>query len=157
MGARLKEHIVEPSDPSRVLIVAHRTAANPALHDAVRERAGRSAAVFILLVPNPTRGLERLMDPEDASESEGQAVLEHALPLLEEAAGSPVQGLLGVADPLAAVQDAIHLHGVDEIIVSTLPHPVSKWLRLDVPSKIGGLGLPVTTVTSDDRARSRGA
>lgn len=141
-----------PSDPTRVLIVAHRTAANPALHEAVRERAARGPATFTLLVPNPTRGLERLMDPEDASSSEGQAVLDHALPLLEEAAGAPVDGILGVAEPLAAVQDALNLIGFDEIIISTLPHPVSKWLRLDLPSKVGALGPPVTTVTSKDRA-----
>lgn len=142
---------MDSSRPARVLIVAHRTAANPALHEAVRERAARGPAAFTLLVPNPTRGLARFTDPEDAPDCEGQAVLDYALPLLEEAAGAPVDGILGVAEPLAAVQDAIHLHGVDEIIVSTLPHPVSKWLRLDLPSKIGGLGLPVTTVTSDSR------
>ncbi|MCW3009877.1 MAG: hypothetical protein JWO90_281 [Solirubrobacterales bacterium] len=144
---------MESATPIRVLIVAHRTAANPALHEAVRRRAAQGPAAFALLVPNPTRGLARLTDPEDVSRSEGQAVLDHALPMLEQAAGGPVEGIVGVAEPLAAVQDAINLRGFDEVIVSTLPHRVSKWLRLDLPSKIGGLGLPVTTVTSDDETR----
>lgn len=139
---------MESPGPARVLIVAYRTASNPALHEAVRDRVRRGPAVFTLLVPNPTRGLTRLTDPEDASRTEGQAVLDRAVPLLEEAAGAPVSGILGVADPLAAVEDAVHLRGVDEIIISTLPHPVSKWLRLDLPSKLGGLGLPVTAVTA---------
>jgi catechol 2,3-dioxygenase-like lactoylglutathione lyase family enzyme len=143
-----------PSDPSRVLVVAHRTAANPALHEAVRERVARGPATFTLLVPNPTRGLTRLTDTEDASNCEGQAVLDHALPQLAEAAGAPVEGILGVAEPLAAVQDALNLVGFDEIIISTLPHPVSKWLRLDLPSKVAGLGLPVTTVTAKDPRRA---
>ncbi len=149
---------MESSAVPRVLIVAHRTAANPALHEAVRERAAQGPCSFALLVPNPTRGLERLTDPEDVAQSEGQAVLDHALPLLEDAAGQPVEGIIGVAEPLAAVQDAINLRGFDEVIVSTLPHRVSKWLRLDLPSKIGGLGLPVTTVTAKEGAvGSRGA
>ena len=141
---------MESSGPTRVLIVAHRTAANPALLEAVRERAGRGPCTFTLVVPNPTRGLERVTDPEDASRSEGQAVLDRALPLLRDAAGGPVDGILGVAEPLTAVQDAVNMRGFDEVIVSTLPHRVSKWLRLDLPSRIGGLGLPVTTVTAKD-------
>ena len=50
-----------------------------------------------------------------------------------------------------AIQDAINLHGFDEVIISTLPARVSKWLKLDLPSKVTGLGLPVTTVTARDR------
>jgi hypothetical protein len=75
-----------------------------------------------------------------------------ALPLLEQAAGAPVEGLLGDADPIAAVHDAINLHGFDEVIVSTLSAKVSRWLRLDLPSKVAGMGLPVSTVTPGEDA-----
>jgi hypothetical protein len=68
-----------------------------------------------------------------------------------------VEGLLGDPAPLTAVEDAINLHGFDEVIVSTLPARVSRWLKLDLPSKIGGLGLPVTTVTAKDEASVRAA
>jgi hypothetical protein len=51
-----------------------------------------------------------------------------------------------------AIQDAINLHGFDEVILSTLPARVSRWLKLDLPSKVAGLGLPVTTVTAQSRA-----
>ena len=51
-----------------------------------------------------------------------------------------------------AIQDAVNLHGFDEIILSTLPKRVSRWLH---PStcrrKLTGLGLPVTTVTASGR------
>ena len=88
------------------------------------------------------------------STSEAEAVLDLALPLLEGAAGAPVEGMVGDADPLAAVQDAVNVQGFDEIIISTAqPTRVSRWLHLDLPSKISGLGLPVTTVQAGGRGR----
>ena len=136
---------------ARVLVVANKTAATPALQDAVRERAAKGPCEFTLLVPNTAHGLHKVVDPEDQSRSEAETTLELALPLLEDAAGGPVDGMIGVPEPLAAVQDAVNLHGFDEIIISTLPTRVSKWLRLDLPHKVAGLGLPVTTVTARSR------
>jgi hypothetical protein len=133
----------------RVLVVAHKTAATEPLLEAVRDRAARGACAFTLLVPHAAHGLHRVVDAEDQSAGEAQRVLDDALPKLSLAAGSPVQGIVGDADPVAAVQDAINLHGFDEIIVSTLPTRVSRWLKLDLPSKVSGMGLPVTTVTPD--------
>ena len=140
---------------STVLVVAHKTAATPALIEAVRERAARGAAAFTLLVPNPAHGLHAVMDPEDVEEDEAHAVLALAVPLLEEAAGAPVDGMVGDPSPMNAIQDAINLHGFDELIISTLPTRVSKWLKLDLPSKAAGLGLPVTTVTAPSRAEAK--
>ena len=142
---------MESSAPARVLVVAHKTAATPALLEAVRERAQRSPAKFTLLVPNPVHGLHTVVDAEDVEEGEGNQVLELAIPLLEEAAGDRVEGMVGDPSPMNAIQDAINIHGFDEVIISTLPARVSKWLKLDLPSKITGLGLPVTTVTARDR------
>ena len=139
---------MESSEPVRVLIVANRTAATPALIEAVRRRAASGPCKFTLLVPRSWQGLHRLTSAEEShSEAdESEAVLELALPLLEEAAGDKVEGLTGDADPLTAIQDAVNLRGFDEIILSTLPARVSRWLKLDLPSKVQGLGLPVTHV-----------
>jgi hypothetical protein len=134
----------------RVLVVAHKTAATQPLLDAVRERAQRGPSTFTLLVPNATHGLHRVVDAEDQGAGETQGVLDVALPKLSEAAGSPVEGIVGDPDPVAAVHDAINLRGFDEIIISTLPTHVSRWLKLDLPSKVAGMGLPVTTVTPAD-------
>jgi len=135
--------------PARVLVVAHKTAATQPLLDAVRERAQRGPATFTLLVPNPAHGLHKVVDPEDQQASEAQTVIDDAVPPLSEAAGAPVEGIVGDADPVAAVQDAINLRGFEEVIVSTLPVRLSRWLKLDLPSKVAGMGLPVTTVTPD--------
>ncbi len=138
--------------PTRVLVVAHKTAATQPLLDAVRERARRGPATFTLLVPNAVHGLHRVVDPEDQDTAEAQGVLAQALPLLSEAAGSTVDGLTGSANPHVAIEDAVNLRGFDEIIISTLSPRLSRWLHLDLPSKVSGLGLPVSTVTPSDDA-----
>ena len=136
---------------AKVLVVANKTAATPALLAAVKERAARGPARFTLLVPNTAHGLHKLVDPEDQSDTEAQTTIELAVPLLEEAAGGSVESMIGDPEPLAAIQDAINVHGFDELIISTLPQRVSKWLKLDLPSKCNGLGLPVTTVIASSR------
>jgi hypothetical protein len=134
-------------DAARVLVVAYKTAATQPLLDAVRERAQRGRATFTLLVPKPAPGLHKVVDPEDLGSSGAKTVIERALPVLSDAAGTPVEGIVGSSDPIAAIEDAINLRGFDEVIISTLPSKISQWLRLDLPSKITGTGLPVTTVT----------
>lgn len=142
---------VESSEhPIRILVVAHKTAATQPLLDAVRERAQRGPCTFTLLVPNATHGLHKIVDPEDQSAGEADAVIAQALPLLSEAAGTPVEGIVGAPDPGAAVHDAINLYGFDEVIISTLPTRLSRWLKLDLPSKVSGTGLPVTIVTPSE-------
>jgi hypothetical protein len=125
--------------PTRVLVVAHQTAATPRLLDEVRTRARRSPCAFTLVVPRP------YWDPEtDAAAT----TLELAIPLLSEAAGGHVEGIVGDTDPFVAVQQAVERGGFDEIIISTLPARVSRWLRRDLPHRVEGLGLPVTVVTA---------
>jgi hypothetical protein len=136
--------------PARVLVVAHKTAATQPLLDAVSARSARGPSTFTLLVPNAAHGLHKVVDAEDQGAGEAQGVLDAALPKLSEAAGGTVEGIIGDPDPVAAVHDAINLRGFDEIIVSTLPTHVSRWLRLDLPSKVSGMGLPVTTITPAD-------
>ncbi len=138
------------SEPVRVLVVAHQTAATEGLLAAVRERAQRGGAQFHLVVPRMPHGMHKLVDPEEAGEDDATLVLREALPRLSEAAGGEVTGELGDAEPLMAIQDAVNLGQFDEIIISTLPRRVSRWLKLDLVSKTKGLGLPVTHVEAAD-------
>jgi len=140
-------------EPAHVLVVAHQTAATPGLLDAVRERAARSPARFQLVVPQQPHGMHKLVNPEDTGVEEAQRVLELALPRLSEAAGHEVAGTIGDAEPLMAIQDAINLGDYDEIIISTLPLGVSRWLKLDLVSKARGLGLPVTHVQASSKVQ----
>jgi hypothetical protein len=139
------------SEPAHVLVVAHQTAATPGLLDAVRERAKRSPASFHLVVPRQSHGIHKVVDPQDASSEEAQLVLDAALPKLSSAAGQEVTGSLGDSEPLMAIQDAINLGRYDEIIISTLPLGISRWLKLDLVSKARALGLPVTHVQATSK------
>ena len=132
----------------QVLIVACRTAAGPALLEVVRHRAAASPCRFTLLVPRPCHGLHRVVDPEDHGWREAQTVIETACPVLGRAAGSEVNGMIGSHDPVAAVEDALNMNGFDEVIVSTLPARTSRWLHIDLPSKVAGMGVPVTKVSA---------
>jgi hypothetical protein len=144
-GGRCDNHTAMSSAaPKRVLVVAHRTAATPRLLEEVRARARRSPCTFTLVVPRP------YWDPET---DEAAATLELAIPLLSEAAGGHVAGIVGDSDPFVAVQEAVEGGGFDEIIVSTLPARVSRWLRLDLPHRVETLGLPVTVVTAQQSER----
>jgi hypothetical protein len=147
---------MESSTPARVLVVAHRTAATQSLADAVRSRAAVGPARFTLLVPRTAHGLHKLADPEDTDEGEARDVIDRAVPILSAAAGAPVESLIGDPTPLTAIEDAVNAQPFDEIIISTLPKRVSKWLRLDLPSKARGLGLPLTVVTPTEEVRAAG-
>jgi hypothetical protein len=134
---------------NRVLVVANRTAATEPLLSEIRRRSAIGQADYHLVMPASPHGLHRVVDPEDNGRDEATARLAQALPLLSQAAGTEVTGEVGSHDPLGAVADAVHRADYDEIIVSTLPRRVSRWLKLDLPSKIGALGLPVTLVNPD--------
>ena len=93
--------------PRNVLIVANRTAATPALLAEVRRRASEGSCRFTLLVPRS------FWDPDT---EESAITLELAIPLLEEAAGARVEGLVGADDPFLAVSAALEAEPYDEII-----------------------------------------
>lgn len=129
---------------ARILVVANRTAESEELVEAMKAKAGGDTQ-FMLVVPASGHGIQKAADP-DAAKAEST---EHMLKAVERlrAEGLDVEGQCGDGDPLAAVQDAVNFGTFDEVIVSTLPSRASKWLKMDLPTRVGRTtGLPVTHV-----------
>ena len=140
------------AEQAHVLVVANRTAGSEELLSALRERAEQGPARFHLVVPSSPRGASWAFDMhagQDAAEHD----LEGALARIREL-GLEVDGEVGDPDPVAAVMDSTHAGSYDEVIVSTLPKHLSKWLKVDVARKVAhATGLPVRHV----EARSKEA
>jgi hypothetical protein len=134
------------AETARVLVVANRTAESPELLEALRARTVHGPCEFTLLVPSTPHGLAWAADP-DAGAEEAER---HRIAFLEELRGEGLNvadAKVGDGDPLAAICDECNFSDYDELIVSTLPLRVSKWLHVDLPRKAGAAtGLPVMHV-----------
>src|SRR5687767_2727906 len=129
---------------AKILVVANRTVESPELEEALKERAAKGDAEFTVVVPS-AHGFAKAANP-DAGIAEAEGHVHNALQKFRDD-GLAVRGRLGDPDPVAAVQDAANADSYDELIVSTLPTHLSKWLRLDLPRKAAhATGLPVTHV-----------
>lgn len=136
---------------ARYLIVAHQTAASPQLMEKLREIAASDGqAEFVLLVPaTPIRHL-LTWEEGDATDIARTRAREAAL-ALKKAGFNIIDTVVGPGDPLAAIARE---HGRSQppyalTIISTLPPGISRWLRLDLPSKVTSkLGVPVVQVVA---------
>ena len=131
---------------ARVLVVANRTAESPELLEALRSRTMQGPCRFTLLVPSTPHGIRWAADMHGGGdEAEG-----HRAAFLQELRDEGLNvndAKVGDPDPLAAIQDECNFNEYDELIVSTLPLHVSKWLKVDLPSKArAATGLPVRHV-----------
>jgi uncharacterized membrane-anchored protein len=137
---------------AQILVVAHKTAATPALLKAIAQRAAHGPARFHLLVPNPAEHAELTDMERQVKHAEGEQVLALALPLIDEAAQGHVDGSVSIRhDPMDAIEETLQGGDFHEIILSTLPRGVSRWLHIDLPKRIAHLGVPVTTVVAAQR------
>ncbi|HUO70283.1 MAG TPA: hypothetical protein VMU39_05865 [Solirubrobacteraceae bacterium] len=122
-----------------VLVLANVTATSDELLAELEARAQRESVGFTLVVPATSFGGGRVA---------AEAQLVDALERLR-AAGLDVDGAVGNPDPVVAVIDVWNPRSYDEIIVSTLPMTLSKWLHAGLPERIAKLtGAPVTHLVS---------
>jgi hypothetical protein len=127
------------------LIVANQTLDSPTLGEAVAERASTGNATFRVVVP-ATPVPHALTWSEEEARAAAQGRLDGLLERLR-AIGVEVSGEIGSSDPVAAARDVIRHGPVDEIILSTLPPGISRWLGLDVPTQLkNAVSVPVTVV-----------
>ena len=132
----------------RYLIVANQTLAAEPLVSRMRELARAAPSSFLVVVP--------ATPPRDHLWTEGEARatarsrLDAALARFAEL-GAEVEGEVGDGNPMLAIGDALRDHGpFDEIVISTLPKGLSKWLKVDLPHRAGAsFGLRVTQVVEE--------
>lgn len=153
---------------SRILVVANQTLAGDDLRAFVKARMAKGSSEFTLLVPAtaraqrdptatlvpgvrvPGRAAGAVFDTDD-DYADARARLELGLSELQRL-GATVDGDVGDPDPVEAIRDLLTRRKFDEIVLSTLPSGVSRWLRQDLPSKVERrFHLPVTVITAGNR------
>ena len=126
------------------LVVANRTLTGPQLVAEVVGRSQAGPARFHLVVPATVSGHASMTEGE--AHALAQRRLDDALERFRES-GLEVTGEVGDEKPMLAVGDVLRRQEYDEIILSTLPPGVSKWLKRDLPHKLARqYQLPVTHV-----------
>jgi sugar porter (SP) family MFS transporter len=149
----------------RYLVVGNQTLLGVELQEGIRERLERQPCSFYVLVPNtsaahyhavPVAGGQvpqpTLVTTDGGPRSDAEATaeardrLDGFMAHLTEM-GVEAEGHLGSPHPLQSIDEALADHEFDEVIVSTLPHHLSRWLQSDLPHQVERrYGLPVTTI-----------
>jgi hypothetical protein len=135
----------------RYLIVAHRTLGGDHLIDHVRSLREEGPCRFLLLVP--------VRHPMDHMWTEGEVIatarrqLQVGLDRFHDE-GIIADGETGDANPVEAVSNVVLREGpgaFTSIILSTLPAGPSRWLHLDVPSRLHREHpeIPITHLVAD--------
>jgi hypothetical protein len=135
----------------RILVVANETVEGDRLHETLRARAGESAEVLVV-APALNSRLRRWTSDEDAARAAAAARVRHCLERLRRS-GVHASGVVGDADPLLAIADALRLFSADEIVIATHSERRSHWLARNVVGRTRArFGLPVRHVVADREA-----
>jgi hypothetical protein len=127
----------------RYLVVANQTLGGDHLLSLLRELSQQPSSFHVLVPATP---------PRDHLWTEGEARkiarrrLDDALERFR-SVGVEATGEVGDERPLQAIDDVLEREDVDEIVLSTFPPGMSRWLRLDLPHRVTATyGLPVRHV-----------
>ena len=130
-----------------ILVVANQTLGGDTLLQRMREAVWFEPCRFHVVVPATAV-------PHHLAWNEGEALayaeqrLERALARFDEE-GFVVTGEVGDASPFLAICDAMRHDDYDEVMLSTLPLGASRWLKLDLPTRVRRRhGVPVTHVVA---------
>ena len=137
---------------TRLLVLANRTADSVELLRQLVARHGRGPIGVTMLVP----AIWEVQDPHGGHESARRRLRTAQRHL--QAEGIPVACRIGDPDPMTAFEREWAHHTYDEIIVSTLPSHLSRWLHIDLPQRIrvAAAGVPVTHVIATEESVATG-
>lgn len=132
----------------RYLVIANQTIESPLLLETLERRRAEGPTDFHLLVPEDH--LQGSTWDENQARADAKRRLaegiayfaDHRIPMTGEVDTTPVDGVSNIL--VREGHDAF-----DEIIISTLPATLSRWLKLDAPSRIQRMtAVPVTHVAA---------
>ncbi len=138
---------------SRILVVANRTLGSTDLLESIRDRMTKGPCEFTLLVPATAHAhrestmetlTRRIMNMQATDEARGAADgdNDHARGRVQfgieqlQKLGAEVDGEVGNANAFQAIEEALARRKYDEIILSTLPSNVGRWVSQDLPNKV---------------------
>jgi hypothetical protein len=121
-------------EQKKILIVANQTAGGEHLKREVSRRLAEGPCVFTLLVP-ATPPTHHATWTDEEARALARSRMEQALTGLREL-GAEIEGVVGDVSPMAATDDILRQGSFDEIILSTLPVGLSRWLKQDLPHRM---------------------
>jgi MFS transporter, DHA1 family, multidrug resistance protein len=176
LARRSADRTIEPSPTDRGvpvvhqnLVVANHTLGGQELLDAIGDRIARGPAEFWVLVPaTPTPHLANDLNalsgafPIDLDQLPGAADVRTRDRCIAEAKsnldtelhrlrqiGATADGAVGDPDPMKAIEKTLAQRRFDEIILSTLPPGISRWLAWDLPHRVRGrTDVPLTGIAA---------
>lgn len=139
------------------LVVGNQTLAGPELMAAIAERIAPDEPTRFHVVVPATPIQDGFTWDEDKANDAAQERLDAMLDQLR-GLGVEASGEVGHKDPVEAARDAMRGHPVDEVILSTLPPGLSRWLGQDAPTRLkAAVPVPVVVVTAEPARTQSGA
>jgi hypothetical protein len=138
----------------RYLVVANLTLGGDALREVLEKRVADGGARFHVLVPASPAATGWATHDEASDVAAARQRLDEALRRLRELGADEVTGQVGPARPVDVIGDVIRANAddpFDEIVLSTLPAGPSRWLAMDLPSRVARAHpIPLTHVESTE-------
>ncbi len=154
----------------RTLIVANETLVGDRVLELVADRIALGPCEFHILVPSTRSRETRRLTAVAGDPLSGYAVvdtvgLDQAIARDRQQASDRLAGFttrldeigasytseVGTPDPVLAIAEVMERASFDDVVISTLPSAMSRWLRLDLPSRVRrNHGLPVLTFTPSE-------
>jgi len=145
--------MVVTSRARRVLVISNETVEAEVLRDTIAAHA-RTVEV-VVVAPALNSRLRHWLSDEDPARSAAEARLAGCLEALARA-GVDVDGWVGDADPMQAIEDALAVFRADELLIATHPEERSNWLAHDLVGRAcARFSLPVVHLVVDGVVASR--
>lgn len=154
---------------SRYLILANQTLGGAALERTIEHRIKATGDPFYVVVPSvqPEHEVRYVMprDPSLLGPPPDEGRREQAYELARQrsqgrldvmlsrirALGGEAEGTVGPTDPFEAATQAMEGETFVEVIISTLPIGISRWVKMDLPSRVErNADCPVTVVEAEE-------